>query len=209
MGVRGAVGLGAALVLAAVTVACAAGCGPTTAGPSSPSPTAGPSSRRPTAAPTAATSTVPAQVAAANRTHEIPTPAGRQTVIGGWRTPVQAVEVFATTYINWTAATVSARLRALAEVSVGQARSAVSLAAAETAGDAELRRGGIANSGVVEAIGPVAGHAGEYAVVTRELTTASDSEAYRGLQPQWHVSVATVTRVQHGLWVLSGWQPEN
>lgn len=121
---------------------------------------------------------------------------------------MQAVQVFTTTYINWTAATVAARLRALAEVSVGQARSAMSMAAAQTAGDYELRRGGIANSGVVEAIAPMRGQPDEYAVVTRELTTATATDAYRGLRPTWHVSLATVTQVQGGLWVLAGWQPE-
>ena len=51
---------------------------------------------------------------------------------GGWRSPTQAVYVFATQYINWNSQDVSARLRALARVSVGQARSAVSAAASET-----------------------------------------------------------------------------
>lgn len=157
----------------------------------------------------ASAATAPAAVARADRTHELPTPAPRQTVIGGWRSPVQAVEVFADTYINWTAATVSERLQALAEVSVGQARSAMRLAAGETAHDYELRRGGIANEGVVEAIAPVRGSADRYAVVTRERTTASNTSAYRGLEPAWHVSLATVTRIRGGLWVLSAWQPEN
>ncbi|MGH2927139.1 MAG: hypothetical protein ACRDL8_02940, partial [Solirubrobacteraceae bacterium] len=110
---------------------------------------------------------------------------------------------------NWTAATVSQRLQALADVSVGQARSAMELAAGETARDYELRHGGIANQGVVEAVAPVRGSADRYAVVTRERTTASNSSAYRGLRPAWHVSLATVTRIRGGLWVLSAWQPEN
>jgi hypothetical protein len=122
---------------------------------------------------------------------------------------VQAVQVFATTYINWNAGTVSPRLRALAEVSIGQARSAMSLAAAQTAHDYELQRGGVANSGVVEAIAPVLDQPHQYAVVTRETTTATRTTAYQGLGPAWHVALATVTRVQGGLWVLSAWQPEN
>jgi hypothetical protein len=129
-------------------------------------------------------------------------------VIGGWRNPVQAVQVFAATYINWTASTVSARLQALAEVSVGQARSAMSLAAAETAKDYELRRSGVANTGTVEAIAPLRSGSDQYVVVTRESTTATNSSAYRGLAPAWHVTLATVTRVTGGLWVLSDWQPE-
>lgn len=171
---------------------------------------AGPGASSPAAvASTAAASAAASAAARADRTHELPTPAPRPTVIGGWRSPVQAVEVFADTYINWTAATVSERLQALAEVSVGQARSAMRLAAGETARDYELRRGGIANQGVVEAIAPVRGSADQYAVVTRERTTASNTGAYRGLEPAWHVSLATVTRIGGGLWVLSAWQPEN
>jgi hypothetical protein len=156
-----------------------------------------------------ATAGAAAKLARAQRTHEYLTPVPRQRVIGGWRSAVQAVQVFATTYINWNAGTVSPRLRALAEVSVGQARSAMSLAAAQTAHDYELQRGGIANSGVVEAIAPVLDQPDQYAVVTRETTTATRTTAYQGLTPAWHVALATVTRVQGGLWVLSAWQPEN
>ncbi|HET8976515.1 MAG TPA: hypothetical protein VFN87_00055 [Solirubrobacteraceae bacterium] len=136
-------------------------------------------------------------------------PAYHQSVIGGWRSPVQAVEVFTATYINWTAATVTARLQALAEVSVGQARSAMSLAASETARDYELQHGEVTNSGTVEAIAPVRGRNHEYAVITQERTSAARSGAYRGLAPAWHVTLATVTRVSGGLWVLSQWQPES
>jgi hypothetical protein len=177
------------------------GCGLSLGG----APSSTPSTRAIVTAPPTTTAGAPA---VAQRNHELPTPAPAQTVPGGWHSPIQAVSVFAATYINWTAATVSVRLRALAEVSVGQARSAMSLAAAETAHDYELHRGGIANSGVVEAVAPVRDAANQYAVVTRERTTATNTSAYRGLQPAWHVSLATVTRVSGGLWVLSAWQPE-
>jgi hypothetical protein len=155
------------------------------------------------------TTQTPTLARRADRTHEVPTPAPAQTVAGGWRSPVQAVQVFATTYINWTAATVATRLRALAQVSVGQARAAMTLAAGEAQRDGTLQRSGVGNSGVVEAIGPVRGHPDQFAVVTREQTTASGSGAYAGLRPAWHVSLATVTRVSPGLWVLSAWQPES
>lgn len=145
----------------------------------------------------------------AQRTHEYPQPPAAESVVGGWRDPEQAVTVFAQTYINWTEATVSLRLRTLALVSVGQARSLVSLSASETAADYELHRGGIANSGIVESVAPLRGIPRQYVVVTRERTTATRTAAYRGLLPAWHVSVATVTRVSGGLWVLSGWQPES
>jgi hypothetical protein len=152
---------------------------------------------------------VAAMVARADRTHEVPTPAPPEQVAGGWRSPTQAVYVFATQYVNWTWQDVSARLRALARVSVGQARSAVAAAASQTASDHELTQGQIANSGVVEAIAPVIGRRYEYAVATRERTTASGTDAYQGIAPQWHLAVATVTRLDGGLWVLSDWQPEN
>jgi hypothetical protein len=122
---------------------------------------------------------------------------------------VFVIEAFATAYINWTAATVTRTMRALSQVSVGQARSEMSLAAAQTARDYELKRGGIANAGVVEAIAPVAGHHDQYAVVTRERTTSTNTSAYRGLRPAWHLALATVTRLRAGQWVLSVWQPES
>jgi hypothetical protein len=150
-----------------------------------------------------------ALIGRANRTHEYPAPVPRQSVIGGWHSAVQAVEVFAATYINWTARTVSARLTALAEVSVDQARSAMLLAASETAKDYELQRSGVANSGAVEVVAPLPGHPGQFVVVTREQTTATSSSAYQGLAAAWHVTLATVARVAGGLWVLSRWQPES
>jgi hypothetical protein len=81
------------------------------------------------------------------------------------------------------------------------------LAGAGTAQDYELQRGGIANSGTVEAIASLRGRANRYVVVTLERTTATNTNAYQGLRPAWHVAIATVTRVGTG-WVLSGWQPE-
>ena len=160
----------------------------------------------PTAPSTASAPDTP--VAQADRTHEYPAPAVRQTALG-LRTPVQAIDVFATAYINWTAGTVSGRMRALAKLSIGQARSAVLLAAAQTARDYELARSGIANSGTVEAIAPLAGSNDRYVVVTRERTTASGTAAYRGLAPAWHLALATATRVAPGAWAVSSWQPEN
>jgi hypothetical protein len=85
----------------------------------------------------------------------------------------------------------------------------VSLEAAQTAQDYELRRGGVANSGTVEGIALLRGKTREYAVVTRERTTASNTTAYTGLHPAWHVALATVTPVLGGGWAVSSWQPEN
>jgi len=197
-------------LLAALAGLALAGCGLAGCGLGAGPASTGTATRTATGTATrAAAAGAAAKLARAQRTHEYPTPVPRQRVIGGWRSAVQAVQVFATTYINWSAGTVSPRLRALAEVSVGQARSAMSLAAAQTAHDYELQRGGIANSGVVEAIAPVLDQPDQYAVVTRETTTATRTTAYQGLTPAWHVALATVTRVQGGLWVLSAWQPEN
>jgi hypothetical protein len=150
-----------------------------------------------------------AKLVQAQRTHEYPGPPQHQRASGGATSPITAVEVFATAYINWTAGTVAPTMRALAAMSIGQARSEMALAAGETAQDYELKRGGIANSGTVEAIAPVLGHRYEYAVVTRERTTATDTSAYLGLRPAWHLTLATVSEQQGGGWVLSDWQPEN
>ena len=150
-----------------------------------------------------------ARVRQAQRTHEYPGPAPHQTAGAGSPSAVVAVEAFATGYINWTAGTVSSRMRALAALSIGQARSEVLLASAQTGQDYELHRGGIANSGTVEAVAPMLGAGDQYAVVTRELTTAANTTAYQGLRPAWHLALATVARAPGGGWVLSAWQPEN
>jgi hypothetical protein len=155
-------------------------------------------------------SSAAAKLAQAQATHEYPGPApAPQTASGASTAAVAAVRRFATNYINWTADTVAADMRALARQSVGQARSVVALAATQTAGDYELQRGGIGNRGTVEAIAALAGHRDEYIVVTRESTTATNTDAYQGLQPAWHVALATVTQQAGGGWALSGWQPES
>jgi hypothetical protein len=206
------------VAVAALAAGAVAGCGLTAGARSTASPPAAMTAAAPSVtAPSAAAPSVTAPsaaaagaaVARAQHTHEIPTPAPHPTAPGGWRSPVQAVQVFAQAYINWTAATVARHLRVLAYVSVGQAHSAMSLAAAQTARDSDLHRGGIANSGTVEAIAPVTGERNVYAVVTRERTTATNASAYEGLSATWHVTLATVTQVDSGLWTLSGWQPES
>jgi hypothetical protein len=150
-------------------------------------------------------------LARAQAAHEYPSPPPpRQAVAGsGSATALGAIRVFATAYINWDAQTVAADMRALAAASIGQARAATILAAAQTAGDYELQRGGIANHGIVEAVAPRPGHQDQYVVVTLESTTATNTTAYQGLRPAWHVALATVTEPQPGQWVLSAWQPEN
>jgi hypothetical protein len=148
-------------------------------------------------------------VAQAQTTHEYASPAPRQTAADAAAGPIEAIRSFARAYINWNAQTVAGDMRALATRSVGQARSAVQLAAAQTANDYELRRGGIANSGSVRAVAPLDGSRNRYVVVTRETTTATATDAYQGLRPAWHLTIATVTPVPGGRWALSGWQPES
>jgi hypothetical protein len=146
----------------------------------------------------------------AQATHEYPSPpAATQTVTGDQPSPVTAIEAFADTYINWNAGNVAARLRALAAQSVGQARSAMALAAAGAAGDYELQRGGIANAGTVQGIAPLRDTVDQFVVVTLERTTATSTTAYAGLRPAWHLAIATVVGLPGGRWALSGWQPES
>ncbi len=154
--------------------------------------------------------TTPSKLAQAQASHEYPSPPlPAQQAAGGAPTAIAAVRSFAMAYINWSAGTVAGDMRALAARSIGQARSAMQLAAGQTAGDYELQRGGIANSGTVEAVAPLAGHGSQFVIVTREMTTATNTTAYQGLQPAWHVTVATVAEPQPGRWVISDWQPEN
>ena len=127
----------------------------------------------------------------------------------GAASAIAAIRSFAGAYINWNAQTVAADMRALAARSIGQARSAMQLAAAQTANDYELKRGGIANSGSVQAVAPLIGSGARYVVVTRETTTATATDAYQGLRPAWHLTIATVTSAPGGGWVLTGWQPES
>jgi hypothetical protein len=133
----------------------------------------------------------------------------QQTTSGGSKGPIAAVTAFAFAYINWEPGTVGADMRALARQSVGQARAAMQLAAAQASSDYELQRGGIANHGTIEAVAPIRPGPNRYVVVTRELTTATATTAYQGLRPAWHVAVVTVTRQGRRGWVVSGWQPEN
>ncbi len=153
---------------------------------------------------------MPSKLAQAEARHEYPSPApAPQTATGATRTAERAVRAFASAYINWTAGTVARDMAALAAGSVGQARSAMILAAAQTADDYELQRGGIANHGSVEAVAPLPRTPDQYVVVTLESTTATNTTAYQGLRPAWHVALATVTEQAAGQWVVSAWQPEN
>ena len=202
----------AGLVLAVATAGCGIIGSGHAAGPDGAAGAAGPATTAGAGAPrrTVSHSDAPtaAAIARARTTHELPTPAARPRVLGGWPSPGQAIREFATTYVNWSAATIAGRLRALEGVSVGQARALLAQTAGEVGRDTELRAGEIANSGTVEGIAPLRGRRYVYAVVTRERTSAARDAAYDGLRPAWHVALATVTRIG-GLWVLSRWDPES
>jgi hypothetical protein len=145
------------------------------------------------------------------RFHELPTPPGRAESVPAARSaqsPQSALTTFADVYINWTAQDVKSHLLALAADCVGQARTAIQLSAVQTGADPELRQAGIANHGTVEAVAPLPGGGHRYVVITRESTSATNSTAYEGLAPAWHLTVATVTE-RGGGWVISGWQPES
>ncbi len=114
---------------------------------------------------------------------------------------------FATQYINWNSHTVVGDLRTLATESVGQAHSAMELAAGQTARDYELQRSGIANSGKVEAVAPLSSSGSRWVVVTLERTTATHGSSYQGLAPAWHVILCAVIRLAPGHWKVSLWQP--
>jgi hypothetical protein len=192
--------MGRSAMAAALALACTAlgGCAPLSGSPE-------------TAGPGDATSTASAsRLSRAQATHEYPSPPPRpQAAEAPSASAIQAVRAFALGYINWDADTVASRMRGLADQSIGQARSAMQLAAAQTANDYELQRGGIANHGTVEAVAALPGSVARYVVVTRESTTATLSTAYQGLKPAWHVAVASVSQLAPGRWVVSAWQPES
>lgn len=201
-----------AVVMTSVLAVAATACAPfgsATPGPRAPASRPSARSQRSAPAGRVARSSGRSPLAIAQATHEYPSPAVRQTVRGAVSDPVDAVRAFANAYINWNAATVRADLRALAARSVGQARSAMTLAAAQAGGDYELQRGGIANTGTVEAVARLPGGSGRFVVVTLERTTASATTAYEGLAAAWHVAVAEVAQVTPGHWAVSEWQPES
>jgi hypothetical protein len=120
------------------------------------------------------------------------------------RSPQAALERYANLYINWTAADVTGRQRELASISLGQARAQALQAATSTAGDTQLRKSRVANSGSVVAITRGRGlAAGEWVLVTREQTSGQGD--YTGLPPTLHVIYAELTATPKG-WVVTQWQ---
>jgi hypothetical protein len=123
------------------------------------------------------------------------------------RSPEAALERYAELYVNWRAADVSARQRELASISLGQARAQALQAAASAAGDTQLVKSHVANSGTVVAM--TRGHgpaAGDWVIVTREQTTGQGD--YAELPPTLHVIYAQLTATPKG-WVVIRWQAKN
>jgi hypothetical protein len=58
-------------------------------------------------------------------------------------------------------------------------------------------------------VAPLLGHRDQYVVVTRERTSATNTTAYQGLRPAWHLALASATQLRPDQWVLSRWQPES
>jgi hypothetical protein len=122
-------------------------------------------------------------------------------------TPHAAILRFASLYINWTYKNLVSHERTLASIAVGGARLAEQQAATQTARDTTIARAHIYNRGRVIGIAPVIAPSGDrYVVVTREQT-GGDPE-YAGLQPAYHVTLATVTRLPGGF-AVAQWEPES
>ncbi len=125
----------------------------------------------------------------------------------GSLTPQAALERYAAIYLNWSAPHVVATQRELAAMSLGQAKALAQQATASAARDSQLAYSQVANSGQVVALAPGQGAAaGQWVIVTRELTTGPG--AYAGLPPTLHIIYAHVTDTHQG-WVVNGWQPQN
>jgi hypothetical protein len=119
--------------------------------------------------------------------------------------PQQALERFASSYINWTWQSLAADQASLAASAVGEARASEEQARQQTARDTPLRRAEIYNQGVIVAVARLHdGSAGEWVVVTREQTGGNGE--YAGLQSAYHITLAAVQRVQGG-WAVSAWRP--
>lgn len=122
-------------------------------------------------------------------------------------TPRAALARYDQLDVNWSAATVVARQRELAAISLGQARAQALQAAASAKADTVLARSQVANTGEVVAIVAGEGPAtGEWVIVTREQTSGRGD--YAGLPPTLHDTYAQVTRTPRG-WVVSRWSPQS
>lgn len=165
-----------------------------------------------TATTTAAGTTTPDPTPAPERGGTIPPAAHRaQQQLAreaGSKTPQAALSRYATLWCNWTAATVVARQRQLAAMSLGQARAQALQAAASLAADKTLAASHVATSGQVIAITlrlNATNATVGWVVVTQEQTTGAG--AYHGLPATLHITYAQVAGTRAGF-VVSAWSPQ-
>jgi hypothetical protein len=121
-------------------------------------------------------------------------------------TPLKALEAFAWLYTNWTYRTLTSDQKRLAAMSVGAARLAERQAAAASQADTTITRAHIYNSGQIVSIAPDATQHATWVIVTREQTGGSSE--YEGLPAAYHVTLAKLATVPHGLAVQS-WLPQS
>ena len=121
-------------------------------------------------------------------------------------TPAEAVERFATLYINWDYRTLAHVQRRLAAMSVGEAATTQARAVTRTRHDYELRRGRVVNSGRIVTLSRSRPPArASYLVVTLERTTRPRvNDDHR---PAYHLADATTEAVDGG-WAVSTWEPK-
>jgi hypothetical protein len=119
----------------------------------------------------------------------------------------QALERFATMYINWNYRTIADDRERLARLATGDASVSLQRAAARSRSDYELQTGKVSNSGAVIAISPQrGGDPGSWVIVTRERMGAAGT--YDGLPAAYHVTIATAESVGDG-WAVSHWEPQS
>jgi len=157
-----------------------------------------------------ASPTTAAAPAAAQNPGESPAPppptAQSQAPSAPAATAEQAIRQFALLYVNWTWRTLPTHLRQLAALGVGAARLAEQQAAAAEGRDSEIAATQVYNSGQIVSIAPSQTRSGEWVIVTREQT-GGDAQ-YDGLQPSWHVTLATLVHLPSG-YSISQWLPQN
>ena len=109
--------------------------------------------------------------------------------------------------MNWTADTIVAHQRELADTSLGQARAQALQAVATASGDHLLAADHVVNSGHLVSIAPgQGGAAGQWVLVSTEHTTGQGD--YAGLPPALHVIYAQLSRTSKG-WVVTRWQSQS
>jgi hypothetical protein len=125
----------------------------------------------------------------------------------GRATATAALQRYAALYMNWTADTIVAHQRELADTSLGQARAQALQAVATASGDHLLAADHVVNSGHLVSIAPgQGGAAGQWVLVSTEHTTGQGD--YAGLPPALHVIDAQLGRTSKG-WVVTRWQSQS